>query len=64
MNEAVRQALATVDAAVLVIEARGWTAEDDAVLALLPRPEPPVQPRGARDQQGATCSPSVNGCCR
>ncbi len=39
MNEAVRQALASVDAAVLVIEARGWTAEDDTVLALLPRPE-------------------------
>jgi GTP-binding protein Era len=39
MNEAVRQALASVDAAVLVIEARGWTAEDDAVLALVPRPE-------------------------
>ena len=38
-EQAVRQALASVDAAVLVIEARGWTAEDDAVLALSPRPE-------------------------
>lgn len=36
MNEAVRAALAEVDAVVLVIEARGWTAEDEAVLKLLP----------------------------
>jgi GTP-binding protein Era len=40
MNESVRHALAEVDAIVLVIEAsRGWTAQDDAVLALLPRVE-------------------------
>jgi GTP-binding protein Era len=37
MNQAVKHALAEVDAVVLVIEARGWTAEDEAVLALLPR---------------------------
>jgi GTP-binding protein Era len=45
MNEAVRQALTSVDAAVLVIEGRGWTAEDEAVLALLPRPESPEASR-------------------
>lgn len=40
MNESVRQALGQVDAIVLVIEApRGWTAQDEAVLALLPRLE-------------------------
>jgi GTP-binding protein Era len=37
MNESIRTALAEVDAVVLVIEARGWTGEDDAVLAALPR---------------------------
>jgi GTP-binding protein Era len=37
MNETVRAALAEVDAIVLVIDARGWTNEDEAVLALLPR---------------------------
>jgi GTP-binding protein Era len=38
MNETVAQALHEVDATILVIEARGWTAEDAAVLALLPKP--------------------------
>ncbi len=38
MNQSVAAAVAEVDAVVLVIESRGWTAEDDAVLALLPRP--------------------------
>jgi len=37
MNEAVTAALADVDAVVLVIDAAGWTAEDTAVLQLLPR---------------------------
>jgi GTP-binding protein Era len=37
MNETVRAALAEVDAIVLVIDARGWTPEDEAVLELLPR---------------------------
>lgn len=37
MNETVRAALAEVDAIVLVIDARGWTHEDEAVLELLPR---------------------------
>ncbi len=36
MNETVRAALAEVDAIVLVIDARGWTREDEAVLELLP----------------------------
>ena len=45
MNEAVRHALASVDAAVLVIEARGWTADDEAVLNLLPRPGSPGDSR-------------------
>src|SRR4030095_5779919 len=35
MNDTISQALHEVDATVLVIEARGWTAEDAAVLALL-----------------------------
>ncbi len=40
MNESVRQALGEVDAIVLVIEApRGWTPQDEAVLALLPKIE-------------------------
>jgi GTP-binding protein Era len=38
MNDTITQALHEVDATVLVIEARGWTAEDAAVLALLPKP--------------------------
>jgi GTP-binding protein Era len=37
MNETVRAALAEVDAIVFVIDARGWTPEDEAVLELLPR---------------------------
>jgi GTP-binding protein Era len=37
MNEAVTAALGEVDAIVLVIEARGWRREDEAVLQLLPR---------------------------
>jgi len=37
MNDAVTAALADVDAIVLVIDAAGWTAEDGAVLKLLPR---------------------------
>lgn len=37
MNESVTAALADVDAVVLVIDAAGWTAEDAAVLQLLPR---------------------------
>ena len=36
MNEQVTAALADVDAVVLVIEATGWRAEDDAVVRLLP----------------------------
>lgn len=36
MNETVRAALAEVDAIVLVIDARGWTREDETVLELLP----------------------------
>lgn len=36
MNEAVTGALTDVDAIVLVIEAAGWTAADDAVVRLLP----------------------------
>jgi GTP-binding protein Era len=36
MNETVRAALSDVDAIVLVIDARGWTKEDEAVLELLP----------------------------
>jgi GTP-binding protein Era len=40
MNESVRRALSEVDAIVLVIEAvRGWTSQDEAVLALLPKIE-------------------------
>jgi GTP-binding protein Era len=39
MNEAVRAALAAVDAAVLVIDAKGWTQADEEVLALLPGPD-------------------------
>jgi GTP-binding protein Era len=38
MNDAVAAALGQVDAVVLVIEARGWTAQDAEVLKLLPRP--------------------------
>ena len=39
MNESVRQALAQVDAVVLVIDAsRGWTAADETVVRLLPTP--------------------------
>jgi GTP-binding protein Era len=37
MNRQVTAALADVDAVVLVIEATGWRAEDDAVLRLLPK---------------------------
>jgi GTP-binding protein Era len=37
MNDAVSAALAAVDAVVLVIEARGWTAQDTEVLRLLPK---------------------------
>lgn len=37
MNEAVEVALAEVDAIVLVIDARGWTKQDEAVLERLPR---------------------------
>jgi GTP-binding protein Era len=36
MNETVRAALGEVDAIVLVIDARGWTHDDEAVLELLP----------------------------
>jgi GTP-binding protein Era len=36
MNEAVTGALTDVDAIVLVIDAAGWTAADDAVVSLLP----------------------------
>ena len=36
MNDAVTAAMSGVDAVVLVIEARGWTAQDAEVLALLP----------------------------
>jgi GTP-binding protein Era len=39
MNETVTRSLADVDAVVLVIDAHGWTAEDEAVLTLLPRAE-------------------------
>jgi len=36
MNDAVASALADVDAVVLVIESRGWTALDDELLKMLP----------------------------
>jgi GTP-binding protein Era len=36
MNESIRSALAEVDAIVLVIEGRGWTREDEVVLAAMP----------------------------
>jgi GTP-binding protein Era len=36
MNEEVTAALADVDAIVLVIDAKGWTAEDEQVLKLIP----------------------------
>ncbi len=39
MNDSVAAALAGVDAVVLVIESRGWTAEDAEVLKLLPKVE-------------------------
>lgn len=41
MNESIRSALAGVDAIVLVMEARGWDTEDDAVIAALPPTEGP-----------------------
>lgn len=39
MNHSIRSALTEVDAIVLVIESRGWTREDEAVLAALPPAE-------------------------
>jgi GTP-binding protein Era len=42
MNEAVRAALADVDVVVLVIDAHGWRAEDEAVLELLPAGRPNI----------------------
>jgi GTP-binding protein Era len=46
MNESVRRALGEVDAIVLVIEAlRGWTSQDEAVLALLPKIDDAAQSR-------------------
>ncbi|MFO0146065.1 MAG: GTPase Era [Betaproteobacteria bacterium] len=46
MNESVRRALGEVDAIVLVIEAvRGWTSQDEAVLALLPKIDEATQSR-------------------
>lgn len=39
MNDSVTAALAGVDAVVLVIESRGWTAQDAEVLELLPKVE-------------------------
>lgn len=41
MNESIRAALSEVDAIVLVIEARGWTREDEAALAALPPADSP-----------------------
>jgi GTP-binding protein Era len=38
MNETIAATLREVDAVVLVIEARGWTRDDEAMLALLPPP--------------------------
>lgn len=38
MNDSVVAAMGEVDAIVLVIDSRGWTREDEQVLALLPRP--------------------------
>jgi GTP-binding protein Era len=38
MNDAVTRALAEVDAIVLVVDAHGWTREDDALVRLLPPP--------------------------
>ncbi|HEU0204618.1 MAG TPA: GTPase Era, partial [Burkholderiaceae bacterium] len=38
MNDTVTRALAEVDAIVLVVDAHGWTREDDALLRLLPPP--------------------------
>ncbi|HUL65898.1 MAG TPA: GTPase Era [Burkholderiaceae bacterium] len=42
MNQSARAALAEVDVVVLVIDAHGWRAEDDAVLELLPPGRPNV----------------------
>jgi GTPase len=42
MNQSARAALAEVDAVVLVIDARGWREEDEAVLDLLPPERPNV----------------------
>lgn len=44
MNESVTAALADVDAVVLVIESKGWTAQDDEVLRLLPTPGDGARP--------------------
>lgn len=44
MNESVTAALADVDAVVLVIESKGWTAQDDEVLRLLPTPGEGARP--------------------
>jgi GTP-binding protein Era len=42
MNKSARAALAEVDVVVLVIDAHGWRAEDEAVLALLPPERPNI----------------------
>ncbi len=42
MNQTVRGALAEVDVVVLVIDARGWTEDDEAVLEVLPPDRPNV----------------------
>lgn len=39
MNHSIRSALSEVDAIVLVIESRGWTRDDEEVLAALPPPQ-------------------------
>jgi GTPase len=42
MNQTVRSALAEVDVVVLVIDARGWTEDDETVLEALPAGRPDV----------------------
>ena len=42
MNQSVRSALAEVDVVVLVIDARGWTEDDEVVLEALPAGRPNV----------------------
>jgi GTP-binding protein Era len=52
MNAGVGAAIQGVDAVVMVVDALGWRAEDDAVLRLLPRPAEPLT--GASDPAEAS----------